>query len=422
MEGLAHLVAESLVRHGFEPAFDHRRLQWSSWFRCQDGFSLVLAPCKPGLFALAEEVIAPGELAVGEGKRMLALFQIAEAEDLGMALGRLFLSGSPERERFASGRCFARYVVIEDPTQRQLALTALQRWMTSSAEAVTGVPQSISGDTHVPDETHVAPDAPVRGVERSSATSTSAPGSQNSRYLSGPDTESAPGQDTELVSGQDTELVSGQDTESVSRPDTRSVSRPDTGSVSRPDTEPVSGQDTKLVSGRDTESVSRPDTEPVSRPDTELVSGQDNESVSRPDTGSVSRPDTGSVSGQDNELVSGRDNELVSGRDNESVSGPDTEPVSGQDNELVSGQDNESVSRPDTGSVSRPDTELVSGQDNESVSRPDTGSVSGHDFSRAATTAISTAALAAAADALPYSESSNRQDQIGPPSPIPSGF
>jgi len=159
MEGLAHLVAESLVRHGFEPAFDHRRLQWSSWFRCQDGFSLVLAPCKPGLFALAEEVIAPGELAVGEGKRMLALFQIANADDLGMALGRLFLSGSPERERFASGRCFARYVVIEDPTQRQIALTALQRWMASSAEAASGVPQSISGETCVPDETHVAPDA-----------------------------------------------------------------------------------------------------------------------------------------------------------------------------------------------------------------------------------------------------------------------
>jgi hypothetical protein len=158
MEGLAHLVAESLVRHGFEPAFDHRRLQWSSWFRCQDGFSLVLAPCKPGLFALAEEVIAPGELAVGDGKRMLALFQISEADDLGMALGRLFLSGSPERERFASGRCFARYVVIEDSTQRQIALTALQRWMASSAEAVTGVQQSILDETHVPDETHAAPD------------------------------------------------------------------------------------------------------------------------------------------------------------------------------------------------------------------------------------------------------------------------
>src|SRR5580692_1132957 len=181
MEGLAHLVAESLVRHGFEPAFDHRRLQWSSWFRCQDGFSLVLAPCKLGLFALAEEVIAPGELAVGDGKRMLALFQISEADDLGMALGRLFLSGSPERERFASGCCFARYVVIEDPTQRQIALTALQRWMVSSAEAASGMADSISGETHVPDETHVAPDARVRGVERNSTSSISARGSLDSQ-------------------------------------------------------------------------------------------------------------------------------------------------------------------------------------------------------------------------------------------------
>ena len=158
MEGLAHLVAESLVRHGFEPAFDHRRLQWSSWFRCQDGFSLLLAPCKPGLFALAEEVIAPGELAVGDGKRMLALFQISEADDLGMALGRLFLSGSPERERFASGRCFARYVVIEDPTQRQIALTALQRWMASSAEAASGMADA-GGDKGSQAEATVRPES-----------------------------------------------------------------------------------------------------------------------------------------------------------------------------------------------------------------------------------------------------------------------
>jgi hypothetical protein len=163
MEGLAHLVAESMVRHGFEPAFDHRRLQWSKWFRCQDSFSFVLAPCKPGLFALAEEVIAPGEMAIGDGKRMLALFQISEGADLGMALGRLFLSPNPARERFASGRCFARYVVIEDPIQRRCALTALQNWMASSAEAVSGVPQAVS------DDTRVAPDAPVRGAERSSA-------------------------------------------------------------------------------------------------------------------------------------------------------------------------------------------------------------------------------------------------------------
>jgi hypothetical protein len=181
MEGLAQLVAESLVRHGFEPTFDHRRLQWSNWFRCQDSFSLVLGPCKPGLFALGEEVIAPGELAVGEGKRMLALFQISEADDLGMALGRLFLCGSPARERFASGRCFARYVVIEDANQRRTALIALQRWMASSAEAASGVPQAISEDTYV------APDAPVRGAERSSA-----------RFVSRHDVER-----TGIVSGHD---------------------------------------------------------------------------------------------------------------------------------------------------------------------------------------------------------------------------
>ena len=45
---------------------------------------------------------------------MLALFQISETDDLGMALGRLFLPGSPQRERLAGGRCFARYAVIED--------------------------------------------------------------------------------------------------------------------------------------------------------------------------------------------------------------------------------------------------------------------------------------------------------------------
>jgi len=189
MEGLAHLVAASLVRHGFEPAFDHRRLQWSSWFRCQDGFSLVLAPCKPGLFALAEEVIAPGELAVGDGKRMLALFQISEADDLGMALGRLFLSGSPERERFASGRCFARYVVIEDPTQRQIALAALRRWMASSAEVASGVPQDagfVSGHDFSRAANAATSTAALAAASVDSADASTQPESSNKQAQIGP--------------------------------------------------------------------------------------------------------------------------------------------------------------------------------------------------------------------------------------------
>src|SRR5262249_9717856 len=58
--------------------------------------------------------------------------------DLGMALGRLFLPGSPLCERFASSRCFVRYAVIEDNIQRRAAHTAFKQWMSSSAEAAWG--------------------------------------------------------------------------------------------------------------------------------------------------------------------------------------------------------------------------------------------------------------------------------------------
>jgi hypothetical protein len=186
MEGLAHLVNESLIRHGFEPSFDHRRLQWSQWFPCHDSLSVLLAPCKPGLFALGEEVIPPGELAIGEGKRMLALFQISEANDLGMALGRLFLSGNSVRERVSNGRCFARYVVVEDPTQRRTAYTALQRWMASSAQAASGTAQATSDEVDA-SVNHVAPDALVLGAEQISAGSVARYDAQNGSFVSGHD-------------------------------------------------------------------------------------------------------------------------------------------------------------------------------------------------------------------------------------------
>ena len=139
MEGLARLVTESLARNGVETPLDHRRLQWSRWLRCQSSFSTLLVPSKAGLFALGQEVIAPGELPVAGGKRVLALFRISEAEDLGMALGRLFLPGTPDRDRIADSRCFVRYAVIEDDVQRRAAHSALQQWLTSSAETASGV-------------------------------------------------------------------------------------------------------------------------------------------------------------------------------------------------------------------------------------------------------------------------------------------
>ena len=135
MENISQLVESSLARHGVTANFDHLRLQWSNWVRCESSFSVLLAPAKPGIFALGEEVVPKGD----GSKRMLALFQISEADDLGMALGRLFLPGNPLRERLAAERCFARYAVIEDPIQRQTASAVFERWVQESAETASGI-------------------------------------------------------------------------------------------------------------------------------------------------------------------------------------------------------------------------------------------------------------------------------------------
>jgi hypothetical protein len=195
MENISQLVSDSLARHGVVPRLDHLRLDWSRWIRCESSLSFALAPAKPGIIALGEEMIPPasnleswapalngdeGASPVGgkrsendeqrveqgfqpcinatvrkgalapevpkpAGKCMLALFQISETDDLGMALGRLFLPGNPLRERLASGRCFARHAVIEDAAQRSVAYSIFQRWMQESAETASGIQQEPCG-------------------------------------------------------------------------------------------------------------------------------------------------------------------------------------------------------------------------------------------------------------------------------------
>jgi hypothetical protein len=139
MEDLTRLVAESMARHGIEIAIDHRRLHWSKWSRCQSSFDLLLVPTKPGLFALAEELIAPGEAAMAAGKRMLAIFQVSETTDLDMAMLRLFAPGSRVAARLAEGRVFVRYAIVEDEGQRQSVHASMQRWLATSAETASGV-------------------------------------------------------------------------------------------------------------------------------------------------------------------------------------------------------------------------------------------------------------------------------------------
>jgi hypothetical protein len=170
METISQLVSESLARNGIQPSLDHLRLEWSRWFRCDSSFSVLLAPAKPGLFVLSEEITpnvdvelrAPSP--VETNKRMLALFHIRDTDDLGMAMGRLFLPGNLLGEKLASGRCFARYTVIEDREQRAAACETFQRWMQDSAEAATGMDfgnrLGLTGDAQRP----CGADIPVRAA------------------------------------------------------------------------------------------------------------------------------------------------------------------------------------------------------------------------------------------------------------------
>ncbi len=112
-------------------------LAWSPWSRLESSFSMALTPREPGVFALAEQVIADGGSAQLGNRRMLALFQVAAADDVAHALGRLF--ASELRGRLESGECFVRYALIPDRSRRDAVAAALHNWLAASAEAATGI-------------------------------------------------------------------------------------------------------------------------------------------------------------------------------------------------------------------------------------------------------------------------------------------
>jgi hypothetical protein len=168
METLTRLVSESLARHGFDRPVDYRRLQWSRWFRCESHHSLLTVPSKPGVFAVAEEIMSsettmtrvgtdpllrpasPNESKAStpfpeaesrkpEARRMLAVSQFFEDDDMAFVLDRMLSHANPMRSRLASGHYFVRYVVIEDASQRRSICNALNQWIVSSAEKATGI-------------------------------------------------------------------------------------------------------------------------------------------------------------------------------------------------------------------------------------------------------------------------------------------
>jgi hypothetical protein len=139
MEGLSRLVTESLARHGFDRPVDYRRLHWSRWFRCDSPHSLLFVPSKPGIFVLAEEMIAPNHNGAIDGRRMLAVLQFCEDDDMAFVLDRMFSRENPMRARLASGRVFVRFVVIEDQIQRRSICGALNQWLISSSDSASGI-------------------------------------------------------------------------------------------------------------------------------------------------------------------------------------------------------------------------------------------------------------------------------------------
>ena len=63
---------------------------------------------------------------------------------MAFTLDRMFTCANPIRPRLASGRCFLRFVVIEDEGQRRSICGALNQWMLNSAEKASGLPADFS--------------------------------------------------------------------------------------------------------------------------------------------------------------------------------------------------------------------------------------------------------------------------------------
>ena len=125
MESLTRLVSESLARHGFDRPLDYRRLHWSRWFRCESHHSLLSVPSKPGVFAIAEEIMdwdrcllsttthcpsGASKLPAPQNRRMLAVTKFFEDDDMAFTLDRMLSWQNPMRARLESGRFFIRYV------------------------------------------------------------------------------------------------------------------------------------------------------------------------------------------------------------------------------------------------------------------------------------------------------------------------
>ena len=197
MESLTRLVSESLARHGFDRPLDYRRLHWSRWFRCESHHSLLMVPSKPGVFALAEEIMDFSPEAVWDrvpstslraghstslragsdpvtpsavrldvvastaapARRMLAVARFYEDDDMAFVLDRMLAVHHPMCTRLSSGRYFVRFVVIEEESQRRSICSALNQWIANSSEKASSIGSHFASSLELTPATEYVPPA-----------------------------------------------------------------------------------------------------------------------------------------------------------------------------------------------------------------------------------------------------------------------
>ena len=101
---------------------------------------------RQGRNSLAQHVSAgsqPAAERVPEGRhvdrRMLSVLQFREDDDMAYVLDRMLSRQNPMSARLASGKCFVRFVVIEDEIQRRSICNALNQWLVSTGEKASGI-------------------------------------------------------------------------------------------------------------------------------------------------------------------------------------------------------------------------------------------------------------------------------------------
>ena len=95
-------------------------------------------------------------------RRMLAVTQFFEDDDMAFVLDRMLSRQNPMSARLITGRYFVRFVVIEDQSQRRSICNALNQWMANSAEKATGIGPHFATSLELTPATEYVPEADPR--------------------------------------------------------------------------------------------------------------------------------------------------------------------------------------------------------------------------------------------------------------------